>query len=80
MSWQVFVAAPPIAVPTDGLPIEREELAAAEADVSPNVCTSEAELVKVAPGVDGLITLGVPLSRETLVALCSTNAKRFLGI
>ena len=69
MTWHVVCAAPPLSIPNDDLSIEAAELGHANAEVSPHICTSEAELEQAAASVDGLVTIGLGLSRQTLVAL-----------
>jgi D-3-phosphoglycerate dehydrogenase / 2-oxoglutarate reductase len=70
----MLCAAPPLSIPNDDLSIEAAELKHADAELSPRICTSEAEVEQAAAGADGLVTIGLGLSRQTLVALSQCRA------
>ena len=74
MTWHVVCAAPPMSIPNDDLSIEAAKLGQANAELSPHICTSEAQLEQVAASVDGLVTIGLGLSRQTLAALSRCRA------
>jgi phosphoglycerate dehydrogenase-like enzyme len=72
MTWQVFCAAQ--SVPNGDLSIEKAELARADATIVPVLCTSEADIAAAGERVDGLLTLGVGLGRQTLSSLTRCRA------
>ena len=74
MSWQVLCAATPGSIPNADLSIETAELVGADAELMPEVPTSEAGVAEIGAGVDGLLTLGVGLGRETLTRLSNCRA------
>ncbi len=74
MTWQVLCAAPPGTVPNADLSIEAAELARLDAEVALELCASEAEVANAGATVDGLLTLGIGLGRQTLASLSRCRA------
>jgi len=74
MKFRVLCAAPARAVPNDDLRIEAAELAVADAEVIPRLCTSEAEIAAAGADADGVLTLGIGLSGDTLAKLPNCRA------
>jgi D-3-phosphoglycerate dehydrogenase len=74
MTWQVLCAATAGSIPNADVSIEAAELAAADAEVMPDRPTTEAGVAELGPSVDGLLTLGVGLGRETMGRLPNCRA------
>jgi D-3-phosphoglycerate dehydrogenase len=73
MTWRVLFAAESRTVPNADLSIEQAELATANAVVTA-LCTSEAEVAELGASADGLLTLGIGLTRQTLTRLPNCRA------
>ena len=69
MTWNVLCAASELVIPNHDLSIEAQEFSKANADVSLSVCRSEEQIAQAGAKADGLLSVGIRLSRDTLSAL-----------
>jgi len=74
MTWRVLFAASPSSMPDADLSIEMTGLGPSGAELMAPVCASEADIADAAGSADGLISLGVGLSRPTLARLSRCRA------
>ncbi len=69
MTWQVVCATPTSAAADDALELETAAFRDAGVDVDLRLCRSEDELAEIGGTADGVLTMGVGLSRPTLALL-----------
>jgi D-3-phosphoglycerate dehydrogenase len=74
MTWQVLCAGTPESVPDADLSIEVAELGPADAVVMPALRTSESQVAEAGATVDGLLTVGIGIGRQTMARLSNCRA------